>query len=114
VTGPSPGPDMEKILDALGDATRRRIVDRLAEGPTSVSALAGPLGITVTAVAQHLRILTDSGLATSEKTGRVRTCRLKDEGLRALSAWADQRRTQWDQRLDRLEAMLNRDEPGSP
>jgi DNA-binding transcriptional ArsR family regulator len=98
--------DMDLIFDALGDATRRRIVDRLSQGPASVSALAEPLGITLTAVAQHLRVLEAAGLVGTEKIGRVRTCRLEARGLDALAAWTQQRRSMWDQRLDRLGALF--------
>jgi DNA-binding transcriptional ArsR family regulator len=98
--------DIELIFEALGDATRRRIVDLLSGGPASVSALAKPLGITITAVAQHLRILEQAQLVATEKVGRVRTCRLETRGLTALRQWAEDRRSTWDKRLDRLAAMF--------
>jgi DNA-binding transcriptional ArsR family regulator len=104
---PPPEIDPERLFDALGDRTRRRLVDRLVAAPMSVSALAEPLGITVTAVAQHLKVLEQAGLVATEKVGRVRTARLDDGGFRALIDWADSRRSGWDRRLDRLAAMFD-------
>jgi DNA-binding transcriptional ArsR family regulator len=108
---PPPETDLERLFDALGDRTRRRLVDRLAAAPMSVTSLAEPLGITVTAVAQHLKVLEAAGLVTTEKVGRVRTARLDDRGFRALMDWADARRSGWDRKLDRLAALFD---PGPP
>jgi len=66
-----------QVFHALGDPTRRAIVEKLSEGPCSVSALAAPLQITLTAVAQHLQVLEECGLVHTEKIGRVRTCRIE-------------------------------------
>ncbi len=98
--------DAAAVLQALGDPTRRAIVERLSQGPASVSGLAGPLGITLTAVSQHLQILEHCGLARTEKLGRVRTCRLETLGLEALEQWIKDRRGPWAQRLDRLGEIL--------
>lgn len=97
---------MDRVLEALGDATRRRIVERLSSGPATVSALAEPLGVTLTAVAQHLRILEGAQLVATEKVGRVRTCRLEPFGFDALGEWLHGRRSMWEHRLDRLAAMF--------
>ena len=64
--------DIGRIFHALGDPTRRAIVEKLSERPHSVSSLAGPLNITLTAVGQHLQLLEESGSVRTEKTGRVR------------------------------------------
>jgi DNA-binding transcriptional ArsR family regulator len=98
---------ISRIFHALGDPTRRAIVERLREGPTSVSRLAEPLGITLTAVAQHLKVLEDAGLASTQKTGRVRFCRLEGAGFSLLEQWARARRGPWDRRLDRLGELLD-------
>ena len=74
---PSEKPSVEKVLHALGDPTRRAMVEMLSERPHSVSRLAEPFGITLTAVMQHLQILQDSGLVRTEKLGRVRTASLE-------------------------------------
>jgi DNA-binding transcriptional ArsR family regulator len=94
--------DIDKIFDALGDPTRRAIVDRLRGGPLSVSALAIPLEITLTAVGQHLQVLEECGLVRTEKTGRIRTCRLESTGFQALQNWVQDHRSSWDRSLDRL------------
>jgi len=98
--------DIDQVFHALGDPTRRAIVDRLSRGPVSVSQLAGRLGITLTAVGQHLAILEACGLAMTEKVGRVRTCRMASTGLDALEQWVGEHRTEWEKRLDMLAKLL--------
>lgn len=105
-------PAPHAVLDALGDPTRRAMVALLSRGPVTVSALSEPLGVTVTAVGQHLRLLEQAGLAASEKRGRTRYCELRPDGLRELERWAQQCRTEWEARLDRLGALL--DDLGPP
>jgi DNA-binding transcriptional ArsR family regulator len=95
-----------RVFHALGDPTRRAIVEKLSHGPVSVSMLAKPLAITLAAVVQHLQILEESGLVHSEKTGRVRTCRIEPAGLSVAEQWINDCRTMWEQRLDRLGALL--------
>lgn len=102
--------DVNRVFHALGDTTRRSILERLSAGPVSVSHLAQPLGITLAAVVQHLQILENSGLVRSEKTGRVRTCRVEPAGLHAAERWIRERRTMWERRLDRLGALLAEEE----
>jgi DNA-binding transcriptional ArsR family regulator len=97
---------VDSLFHALGDPTRRTILDRLCLGPASVSRLAAPLGITVTAVMQHLRILEASGLVHTEKVGRTRTCRIDTAGFTALQQWINDHRTLWERRLDRLDQFL--------
>lgn len=98
--------DIDRLFHALGDPTRRAILDRLTGGPASVSQLAAPLGVTVTAVAQHLQILEAVQLVRTEKHGRVRSCRIEPAGFRALEDWIRAHRTQWERKLDRLGAFL--------
>lgn len=98
--------DIDQVFHALGDRTRRAMLDRLSQGPVSVSQLAEPLGITLTAVGQHLGILEASGLAITEKVGRVRTCRMASAGLDALERWVRDHRTEWERRADRLGQVL--------
>lgn len=94
------------IFEALGDATRRAIIDKLAERPHSVSALAEPLNITLTAVGQHLQLLEESGLVRTEKQGRVRTASLNASGFQAIEQWVRDHRSAWERRLDRLGDLL--------
>jgi DNA-binding transcriptional ArsR family regulator len=93
---------VERVLRALADPSRLAIVERLTEGPLSVSTLAGPLGITLTAVAQHLQVLEDCGLVRTEKIGRVRSCQLLPGGFSILEQWIRDRRSPVERRLDRL------------
>jgi len=99
-------PALDQIFHALGDPTRRALVERLSEGPTTVSHLAQPLSITLAAVMQHLQVLEQSGLVSTEKKGRVRTCRMNPTGFAALEQWIADRRSLWEKRFDRLGALL--------
>ena len=99
---------IDRVFHALGDPTRRAIVEKLSEGPISVSRLAAPLEITVTAVGQHLQVLEESGLVRTEKNGRVRTCSLNPLGFSILEQWIRDRRSLWERRLDRLGNMLTK------
>jgi DNA-binding transcriptional ArsR family regulator len=99
---PAQRASVDRVFHALGDPTRRAIVEKLSEGPVTVSNLAEPLSITLAAVVQHLQILEDSGLVRTEKVGRVRTCRIKAKGLTVAERWINERRSLWEKRLDRL------------
>ena len=107
---PRPKIDVDRVFHALGDATRRAIVDKLSHGPQTVSGLAAPFDITLTAVVQHLQVLEESGLVATEKVGRVRTCRLDPAGFSALEQWIRDRRSLWERRLDRLGELLAEEE----
>jgi DNA-binding transcriptional ArsR family regulator len=98
--------DVDRVFHALGDPMRRAILEKLSEGPVSVSGLAAPFEVTLTAVVQHLQILEESGLVRTEKQGRVRTCRLETAGFRVAEQWMGERRTLWEKRLDRLGKLL--------
>lgn len=78
------------------------MLDRLSRGPASVSELALPLSITLPAVVQHVQVLEASGLIRSEKAGRVRTCRIEPRTLHGVERWIAERRSAWEDRLDRL------------
>ena len=97
---------VDRVFHALGDPTRRAILEKLSEAPVSVSRLAEPLGMTLAAVVQHVQVLEDSGLVRTEKLGRVRTCRIEPGGLTVAEKWIGDRRTIWERRLDRLGDML--------
>lgn len=99
-------------FQALADPTRRQLVDRLIDGPASVSQLCEPLDMTMSAVVQHLGVLETAGLVRSEKIGRVRTYQVATPGLRSAEAWLHARRLPVERRLDRLEALLL--DPTSP
>jgi DNA-binding transcriptional ArsR family regulator len=99
---PNQLPSLDKVFHALADPTRRGMVERLVRGPASVSELSRPLEMSLPAVLQHLQVLEASGLVRSEKAGRVRTCRIEPDALRAAEAWVTGQRTAWETRLDRL------------
>lgn len=101
---------VDRVFHALGDPTRRAIIEKLSEGPMSVSKLARPLDVTLAAVVQHLQILEKSGLVHTEKLGRVRTCRMEPRGLSVVEHWIDERRSLWETRLDRLAEFLAKEE----
>jgi DNA-binding transcriptional ArsR family regulator len=103
---PIPQAQIDRLFHALGDPTRRAILDLLSQGPTSVTRLAEPLGITVTAVAQHLQVLEECALVHTEKVGRVRTCRIEAEGFSMLEKWIKDHRSHWELSLDRLGKLL--------
>jgi DNA-binding transcriptional ArsR family regulator len=95
-------PDLDLVFHALSDPARRAMVARLTRGPAPVSELAKPLDMSLSAVVQHLAVLETSGLVKSEKSGRVRTCRIEPKALRNAEQWIVARRTIWEKRFDRL------------
>jgi DNA-binding transcriptional ArsR family regulator len=102
---------LDLAFQALSDPTRRRLVERLSAGPVSVSQLAEPLPMSMSAVMQHLKILEAAGLVRSEKVGRVRTCRVEPEALTAAERWLNARRLSVERGLDRLGAFLDETKP---
>ena len=102
---------LDRVFQALADATRRDLVERLTAGPSSVTALAKPLEMSLPAVMQHLRVLEEAGLIRSEKVGRVRTCQIEPAALRQAEDWLSRQRTSWEHRLDRLGDLLAEEEP---
>ncbi len=92
------------------------MLDRLSEGPASVSQLARPLAMSLPAVIQHLHVLEAGGLVRSQKVGRVRTCSIESDALQTTEQWISQRRAGWEERLDRLGEYLaeHPEHPGPP
>jgi DNA-binding transcriptional ArsR family regulator len=93
---------LDPVFHALSDSTRRGMVNRLTLGPASVTELAQPFNMSLSAVVQHLSVLESSGLVLSEKVGRVRTCRIEPAALRTVEDWVAERRAEWERHLDRL------------
>jgi DNA-binding transcriptional ArsR family regulator len=94
--------NINRVFHALGDPTRRLILEKLTAGPISVSQLATPLKMTLAAVVQHLQVLEQSGLVRTEKTGRVRTCSIDPAGLSIAQQWIADRRSLLEKQLDSL------------
>jgi DNA-binding transcriptional ArsR family regulator len=103
---------IDRVFHALGDATRRAMLERLTAQPMSVSLLAEPFRMSLAAVVQHLQVLEEAGLVKTEKLGRVRTCRVESAGLDFAIGWLKARRPEWDQKLDRLQELLDGEKQG--
>jgi DNA-binding transcriptional ArsR family regulator len=97
---------LDQAFQALADPTRRAVVERLCDGPASVSELAKPFAMTLAAVVQHVQVLEAAGLVQSQKIGRVRTVQLDTAGLRSTEQWLAARRTRVERDLDCLVALL--------
>jgi DNA-binding transcriptional ArsR family regulator len=97
---------LDMAFRALADATRRGILDRLSQGPASVSELAKPYGTSLAAIHQHIQVLEASGLVETEKRGRTRECRISAEAVLRVENWLNERRQLWENRLDRLGKLL--------
>jgi DNA-binding transcriptional ArsR family regulator len=93
---------LDHVFQALADPTRRGMLAQLSRGPASVSELARPFDMSLPAIVQHLQVLETSGLVTSEKIGRVRTCRIEPKALMTAEDWISSQRASWEARLDRL------------
>jgi DNA-binding transcriptional ArsR family regulator len=102
--------DQSALLDlrfqALGDPTRRAVLQRLCVGPSSVGELAAPFDMALPSFMQHLSLLERSGLISSRKEGRVRTCSLNGDTLAQTEGWLSAQRALWAQRLDQLDHYL--------
>ena len=103
---------LDRTFSALSDPTRRDILERLAEGPATISELAHPSGISLPGVMKHVRILEQAALVTTEKQGRTRHCRLGPARLDDAAEWIQLYRNRWERRLDRLEGYLERKRGG--
>jgi DNA-binding transcriptional ArsR family regulator len=97
---------LDRVFHALSDATRRKMLDRLAKGPASVSELAAPFDTTLAAIVQHVQVLEASGLIVTEKIGRSRHCRISSEAVARAERWLSERRRLWEDRFDRLGALV--------
>lgn len=98
------------MFQALADTTRRAMVSRLARGPATVSELAEPFDMTLPTVLQHIKVLELSGLVASEKTGRVRTCRIEPQAVSMAEKWLTDRRMGMERAFVRLGAYLEEDQ----
>ena len=94
--------DLDRVFHALADPGRRLRLERLSQGPASVTELGRPLAMSLAAVVQHVQILEASGLVRTQKLGRTRTCSLNAVTLRSAERWISERRTFVERSLDRL------------
>lgn len=103
--------ELDAVLRALADPTRRAVVERLAKSPAVVSDLATPFSMALPSLMQHLRILENARLITSHKQGRVRTVSLRPGALDVLHLWLGEQRTHAEHHADRLGIHLTRTTP---
>ena len=101
--------ELDRAFHALADATRRGILERLSQGPASVSELAQPYRTTLAAIHQHVQVLEASGLIVTEKTGRTRTCRISADAVARAEQWLSERRRLWEDRFDLLGQIVERE-----
>ena len=97
---------LDASFAALSDATRRGVLEQLGRAEESISALAETFRMSLTGMKKHVSVLEQAGLVTTEKVGRVRTCRLGVRGLAAEAAWIEKRRLLWDARFDALDDLV--------
>lgn len=98
--------DLDRVFQAIGDPTRRAVLERLSNGSASVSELAQPFDMALPSFMQHLSVLENCGLVQSYKAGRVRTCKLMPQSLRVAESWIAEQRAIWEARLDQLDDYL--------
>src|SRR5687767_6956576 len=91
---------------ALSDATRRGVLEQLARSDASITELAEKFHMTLTGMKKHVGVLEQAGLVTTEKIGRVRTCRLGVRRLEDEMAWLERYRQRWDERFDELDKVV--------
>jgi DNA-binding transcriptional ArsR family regulator len=101
-----PGSHIDITFSALGDPTRRAIVERLAAGDATVLELAAPFDISLPAISRHLKVLEEAGLISRGRDAQRRPCRLRPEALEQVTAWAEHTRRAWEERFDRLDEYL--------
>jgi len=100
------GSPIDVTFAALGDPTRRAIVERLASGDATVLELAAPFDISLPAISRHLKVLEEAGLISRGRDAQRRPCRLRPEALEQVTAWAEHTRRAWEERFERLDELL--------
>lgn len=104
---PKSSAQLDDVFFALGDSTRRAVLEQLSTGPAPVSKLARHFDMALPSFMQHLRVLEDGGLVHSRKTGRVRTYELTPQPLKVAERWMVDQRHLWERRLDQLDDFLS-------
>ncbi|MBB3542116.1 MULTISPECIES: metalloregulator ArsR/SmtB family transcription factor [unclassified Rhizobium] len=97
---------LDTCFAALSDATRRGVLEQLGSADASITELAKKFHMTLTGMKKHVGVLEQAGLVTTEKVGRVRTCRLDPLGLEEGAAWIEARRQIWNARFDALDEVV--------
>ena len=99
---------LDASFAALSDATRRGVLEQLGRENASITALAERFRMTLTGMKKHVGVLEQAGLVTTQKAGRVRTCRLGPRRLEDATAWIERYRRLWDARFDELEQVVDK------
>jgi DNA-binding transcriptional ArsR family regulator len=99
-------PRLDASFAALSDATRRGVLERLGRSDASITELADKFHMTLTGMKKHVGVLEQAGLVTTEKIGRVRTCRLGLRRLEEEAAWIEGHRQMWEARFDALDKVV--------
>ena len=97
---------INESFSALSDATRRGVLERLGRADASITDLADKFHMTLTGMKKHVGVLEQAGLVTTEKVGRVRTCKLGSRRLEEETAWLERHRQRWDARFDELDKVV--------
>jgi DNA-binding transcriptional ArsR family regulator len=97
---------LDASFAALSDATRRGVLEQLGNADASITELAEAFHMTLTGMKKHVGVLEQAGLVTTEKVGRVRTCRLGLSALDEEAAWIERRRQIWNERFDALDVVV--------
>jgi DNA-binding transcriptional ArsR family regulator len=97
---------LDASFAALSDATRRGVLERLGQGDASITDLAAKFDMTLTGMKKHVTLLEAAGLVSTEKVGRVRTCKLGPRRLEAETAWIERYRQLWDARFEALDDLI--------
>ncbi|WP_420114845.1 ArsR/SmtB family transcription factor [Pseudactinotalea sp.] len=101
---------LDRLFVALADPTRRQVIRRLGRGPASVTELSRPFPITLPSFMKHVGVLERTGLISTTKSGRVRTCELNRDRLDLVDGWLAEQREIWETRTDRLESLVTQEE----
>ena len=99
-------PVLDATFAALSDPTRRGVLEQLGRADASITDLAGKFHMTLTGMKKHVGVLEEAGLVTTEKVGRVRTCKLGLRRLEEETAWLERYRQLWDSRFDELDKVV--------
>ena len=100
------GPRLDAAFVALADATRRGVLEQLGRSEASISELADQFRMTLTGMKKHVSVLEGVGLVTTEKVGRVRTCRIGTARLDEVAGWVEQYQQLWDARFRALDEVV--------
>jgi DNA-binding transcriptional ArsR family regulator len=102
--------ELDAVFSALGDPTRRRIIERLARGPLTAGEIASGFSVSQPAISKHIKVLEESGLLARRVIGRVHHLRLVPKAMRPAETWLDRQRRFWEATLDRLDTLLSQED----